>query len=298
VNIDVARFKINAVSELTGISQDVLRVWERRYGAVTPLRTEGGTRLYSNTDIWRFTLLRQGVAKGYSIGRIVHLSNEELEKLRRKTTPRKNLSDPHAATVSRFIDYIGEMNFESAHAELVKAVAIFPPAELIEKVFAPILSGVGDYWQHGEFGVAEEHLASNVLRSVMISIDGRHKNARSAFSLVLATPAGERHEFGLMLSAISAALRNFRVIYLGLETPAEEIARTVRLTASGVVGLSVVAPHNELTSAELTKLDLFLPAETRVVVGGSGSRHYREMIESYGWKIAGSFADLDPKMLI
>ena len=96
---DRARFKINAVSELTGISQDVLRMWERRYSAVTPFRTAGGTRLYSNTNIWRFTLLRRGVAKGYSIGRIVKLSNEELEKLQRKAPMAPDDPDRGAARI-------------------------------------------------------------------------------------------------------------------------------------------------------------------------------------------------------
>jgi DNA-binding transcriptional MerR regulator/methylmalonyl-CoA mutase cobalamin-binding subunit len=290
---DRARFKINAVSELTGVSQDVLRIWERRYGAVTPVRTSGGTRLYSDTDIWRFTLLRRGVAKGYSIGRIVKLSNEELEKLQRKAPVAPDVSDPHAASVGKFINCIAEMKFEDAYAVLAKAVDTFPPRELIEKVFGPILTEIGTYWQHGEFGVAEEHLASNVLRAVLISIDGVKQSSNADHSIVLATPAGERHELGLMLAAISAALKNWRVVYLGLETPAEEIARTVRLTASDIVGLSVMGPHNDLTHGELTKLDLFLPAETVVIIGGGGARHYQELLTSFGWSTASGFDALE-----
>jgi DNA-binding transcriptional MerR regulator len=289
VSKNLARFKINAVSELTGISQDVLRVWERRYAAVTPQRTEGGTRLYSDLDVWRFTLLRQGVAKGHSIGRIVKLSNEELEKLRRKSAPQHDATDAHSATVGRFIDHISEMDFESARTELAAAVAKFPPAELIGKIFTPILIEIGDYWQHGEFGVAEEHLASNVLRSVLISIDGFSNHPSTKGSVVLATPEGERHEFGLMLSAIAAALRQWRVVYLGLETPAEEIARTVRLTNSALVGISIVGPRSELTKNELNKLDLFLPAETRVIVGGGGADQYAPEVTSFGWAIALDF---------
>ena len=283
---DRPRFKINVVSELTGISQDVLRVWERRYDAVTPQRTEGGTRLYSDSDIWRFTLLRKGVAKGHSIGRLVDLSNEELEKLERKRSRVPQTPGTHGAVVASFIDHISGMNFEAAQAELAAAVGRFSTAELIEQVFGPILVAVGDNWQHGEFGVAEEHLASNVLRSVMITIDAPERGDKPERSVVLATPEGERHEFGLMLTAISAALRHWRVVYLGLETPAEEIARTVRLTGSELVGLSIAAPRSELTASELLKLDMFLPRTTRVVAGGAGAGDYRDVIEEFGWSIA------------
>lgn len=285
------RFKINAVSELTGVSPDVLRVWERRYAAVTPHRTSGGTRLYDDADVWRIMLLRRGIAKGYSIGRIVNLPNEELEKLRRRAERPVRPHDPHAAIVNRFINYISEVKFEAAESELAAAVEQFPTGVLIEKIFSPILIEIGNCWQHGEFGVAEEHLASNVLRSVLISIGKSRLPDECSRAAVLATPEGERHEFGLMLSALSAALSGWRIVYLGLETPAEEIARTVRLTESRVVGLSIVAPPSEITRTELIKLDLFLPPETAVVVGGGGARIYHAEIDAFGWTAADSFED-------
>ena len=67
------RYPIRAVSKLTGIGIDTLRAWERRHGAVTPLR-DGRGRMYTNDDIARLRLLRSAVEEGHSIGRLAELS--------------------------------------------------------------------------------------------------------------------------------------------------------------------------------------------------------------------------------
>src|SRR5687768_11395483 len=76
-----ARHPIAVVSERTGLSQDILRVWERRYGAVSPTRTESGERLYSDADVARLRLLDAAVAAGRRISRVATLSTTELEAL-------------------------------------------------------------------------------------------------------------------------------------------------------------------------------------------------------------------------
>src|SRR6185369_638101 len=75
------KYMIGAVTRLTGLSADVVRVWERRYGAIRPVRSEAGTRLYSEADIARLRHLRQAVEKGLNIGQAARLSAEELNKV-------------------------------------------------------------------------------------------------------------------------------------------------------------------------------------------------------------------------
>jgi DNA-binding transcriptional MerR regulator len=74
-----ARYRIGAVCRLTGISQHVLRVWEKRYAVVEPLRSETDRRLYRESDIHRLSLLKSLVDRGQAIGSIADLDNDALE---------------------------------------------------------------------------------------------------------------------------------------------------------------------------------------------------------------------------
>lgn len=73
-------YKIGAVSKITNIPVDTLRIWERRYSAVVPTRSKNADRLYKASDINRLTLIKMLVDKSHSIGTVAHLSNDELSK--------------------------------------------------------------------------------------------------------------------------------------------------------------------------------------------------------------------------
>ena len=80
-------YRIGAVSRLTGISPDTLRIWERRYAAVTPERSPGGGRLYGADDIARLRLMKQLVDGGDSIGAVATLGHDELQARLAETRP-------------------------------------------------------------------------------------------------------------------------------------------------------------------------------------------------------------------
>lgn len=73
-------YRIGAVSRLTGVTQDALRVWERRYGVVEPQRSEGGDRLYSREDVTRLTLIKRLVDAGHAISRVARLTLKQLQQ--------------------------------------------------------------------------------------------------------------------------------------------------------------------------------------------------------------------------
>src|SRR5437868_1909438 len=78
---DTARHPIAVVAERTGLSQDVLRVWERRYGAVHPARASGGQRLYTDADVERLALLSAATRAGRSIAQVATLETSALAAL-------------------------------------------------------------------------------------------------------------------------------------------------------------------------------------------------------------------------
>jgi DNA-binding transcriptional MerR regulator/methylmalonyl-CoA mutase cobalamin-binding subunit len=293
---DQPRYRIGAVTKLTGLSADVVRVWERRYGAIRPARTEGGSRLYSEAEVSRLRRLRQATEKGHSIGQVAKLSETDLVQLIGEWQQRANAPDPYTALRERFLEAIARLDVVTADLELSRAATLFPARSLIKNVVAPILDEVGERWAHKEFGVAHEHVATGLLRNLLSALFRLYPPTEHAETIVMATPAGERHEFGLLLAALLAATRGWRVVYLGADLPAEEIARTIRLTKSRYLGLSVIASDNAETGKELEELARLLSSQTRVWIGGEDAPRHRDLIERANWVLVPDLDDFDDRL--
>src|SRR5919205_4676485 len=156
----VGKYRIGAVTRLTGLSADVVRVWERRYGAVRPARSEAGTRLYSDADIARLRQLRQAVEKGHSIGQAARLSEEELRGVVSDLAQATDADSPYTVVRARFLEAITRMDVVTADLEMSRAATLFPARDLIKQIAAPLLEEIGQRWAHREFGVAHEHIAT------------------------------------------------------------------------------------------------------------------------------------------
>jgi len=109
--------------------------------------------------------------------------------------------------------------------------------DALSHVVLPYLHGVGERWAHGSIGVAQEHFASNVLRSRLSVLMGACDNKAGPLA-VLACSQGEHHEFGLMATAIVLSRLGWRICYLGANTPTTELALTCRTLAPEVVILT------------------------------------------------------------
>ena len=291
------KYRIGAVSRLTGLSTDVVRVWERRYGAIRPARSDGGSRLYSDADIARLRRLRQAVEKGHAIGQVAALPESELEQLTGSHQPQADeIGDPYRATCERFLEAIARMDVIAADAELARAATLFPARVLVKNIVAPLLVEIGERWAHKEYGIANEHVASNLLRNLLSSLFRLYPPSDSAESIVMATPSGERHEFGLLLAALVAATRGWRVVYLGVDLPAIEIVRAVRLSRSRYLALSIAAPPDEKTDREIVAIADQLSPNTRVWMGGSEAERYRDLVDHANWTLIRDLDDLDDRL--
>jgi DNA-binding transcriptional MerR regulator len=289
------KYMIGTVTKLTGLSVDVVRVWERRYGAIRPQRSDGGTRLYSDADVSRLNRLRHAVELGHSISQAAKLSESELDELVSDAGNVRVEADPHFAMRERFMEAIQAMDVSAAEKELTVAATLFPPAELVKRFIAPILHEVGERWARKQFGIAHEHLASELLRGLLSSLLRVHSSSATTDALILATLEGERHEFGLLLAALLAAAKRWRVIYLGVEVPASELALAARLTGATVLGLSIPTAAPRIDD-ELDALAKLLPATTRVLIGGAEAIRHRPLIERTNWILVRDLADLDDRL--
>jgi len=289
------KYLIGTVTKLTGLSIDVVRVWERRYGAVIPARSDGGTRLYSDADVLRLIRLRRAVEKGHSISQAARLSEPELDDLIRDPVISRVDVDPYRNVRDRFIEAVQNLNVVAADLELTRAVTLFPAPEFVKRIVAPILAEVAERPAHKEFSVANERIATALLRGVLYSLARLYRPSENARTLVLATPADDRDEFGLLPAAVLAAIHGWRVVYLGADLPAAEIAPVVRSTKAHVLALSLTTERRR-ADQELDAISRLVGPPTRVWIAGSEAIRHRELIDRANWVLIRDLDELDDRL--
>ena len=272
-NRDV-RYPLRAVIRRTGLTADVIRAWERRYGAVNPSRSEGGQRLYSESDVVRLALLRKAAADGHSIGEIARLDSAALEVLAtqgRAGHGRPDDGSAAALVVAEAIAATESLDQSTLEAVLKRAVLTLGATRFIDSIAADVLRQVGDRWHAGTLAPFHEHLASDTVRRVLAWVSDAYEPERRAPCVVVATPAGEYHELGAMIAAAAASEESWRVVYLGANLPAADIAAAAKAVSADVVALSLVYGNGGAATREIVETARALPDGVALVVGGAAA---------------------------
>ena len=264
-----ARYRIGAVARMTGVSTHALRAWERRYGTLQPVRTPAGDRLYTDADVDRVRLLKALIGYGYAISDLANLSASDLSRMLNEHRAVPVTGVPADEIARRYVDAIEAMDLEGAERVLARASSSLGPGRFIRDVIVPVLRSVGQLWEQGTLCVAQEHVASTLVRDHIGALLRSHSSRAFARRTVIATtPAGELHELGALMAAVVAAIRGCRTVYLGPSLPAAEIANAAKLSGAELVLLSCVSDDDSSLSDELVELARALPASTRVLLGG------------------------------
>lgn len=303
---------IRVVVKRTGLSADVLRVWERRYGAVQPQRTDGDRRLYSDEDIERLLLLRRATDAGRSIGQVAGLATAELRDLVRQDEAAGLAAPParpgragqpradrpaDSAEAERLLDdafeAVAALDADRLEDALQRGRLSLSHTVLLERVLVPLLHRIGDTWREGTLRIAHEHLASAVVRTFLSALADGLRAPDDAPLLLVATPAGQMHELGAMMAAAAAASEGWRILYLGCNLPAEEIGAAARQADVRAVALSVVHPEGDRRlHDEMRRLARAMPEDVPVLVGGGASSSYRATLLECGFSHLETLPDL------
>lgn len=272
---------VRLVSQRTGLSPHVLRVWERRYGVVTPTRSEGGQRLYSDQDIERLTLLRRATEAGRNIGQLAGLSNAALADLVRAdevARPEAALTGSGPELVAAGLRAIERMDGAELEHLLRRGLGALGIAGMVDTQVVPLMVEVGERWHAGAYNTAQEHLASAVVHQVLGEV--LHTLERVAGEdavrrILVATPRGQRHGLGALVVAVSAAALGWRVSYLGTDLPTPDILRAAELIDPDAIALSITYPADDAALAgELKKLCKALPPRCALLLGGASAPAY------------------------
>jgi DNA-binding transcriptional MerR regulator/methylmalonyl-CoA mutase cobalamin-binding subunit len=276
------------VSERTGLSADVLRAWERRYAVVTPSRSPGGQRWYSEEDVARLRLLARAVERGRSISAVARLDTATLTTIVRaeevatlaRTTPHAMVAEPFLADALAAVEALDGAALETTLRQATLRLSI---DQLLDGVVAPLVRTTGDRWHAGSMTPAHEHLATASVRRLLGWLTDEYGTAPDAPAVLVTTPAGQLHELGAALAAATAAAMGWRVVYLGPNLPASVIADAARVSGARAIALSVVFPEDDpLMDGELRALRAALPESIDVVVGGSATNAYRPTLHAIG----------------
>jgi DNA-binding transcriptional MerR regulator/methylmalonyl-CoA mutase cobalamin-binding subunit len=262
-------YSIKAVAEATGLTVETLRAWERRYRVIEPKRGAGGHRLYTTHDVSRLRRLHETTARGHSIGKIAHLSNDALSRL---LSDHPATADDAAAQalIERILAAVDKYRPAECDQVMAMAFALLSPFEVVRNVISPALREIGERWHRGEISIAQERIASNCARRQLTALLHTFNSMANGPAVVFATLSGERHELGaLMYAALAASLR-LRTYYLGPDLPAEEAARCALKINATAVAVSLVV-HDQLEAAlvQLHTLRRQLPDEVEMWLGGA-----------------------------
>jgi DNA-binding transcriptional MerR regulator len=224
------RVRIGELSRRTGVSIDLLRVWERRYGVLTPERTSGGQRLYSVGDEQRIRAMQAHLTSGLSAGEAARL-----------VTRSGGLAASARELAESLVAALDDLDEAAAHAALDRAFSELGVESALTDVLMPYLRELGDRWACAEVTPAEEHFASRLLHARLLGA-ARGWDRGSGPRALLACPPGEDHDLALISFGIALARRGWRITFLGASTPIGAIQQMVGEMDVEVVVLAATTP--------------------------------------------------------
>jgi len=280
--------RIGELARRTGVSPELLRAWERRYGLLRPARTQGGYRLYTAADEARIRRMRAYLARGVAAAEAARLAvDAEAQATSAQTAPddaetpgQTDASTPAAppaeappprpplrAAASDLAGALDRFEEAEAHDVFDRLLAAYQAETVLRDLLIPYLHDLGERWARGEVSVAQEHFASNLLRGRLLGLARGWGQGRGPTAL-LACPPGEQHELGLLAFGITLHRRGWRIVYLGPDTPIASIRDAAAGVAPELVVLAATVPGPLVAHADAIAA---LARQTLVALGGAGA---------------------------
>ena len=267
---------IGALSRATQIPVETLRTWERRYGALRPIRKPSGHRIYPVSAVEHLRRVSRLLARGHRPAEVLSLGDADLDALL-ALDPGSEApgGGPHRTTeesVQALLDATHALDRRALLHELRAAWVRFGPVPFLDHVAGAFLGEVGRAWESGALEVRHEHFASACLSDFLRAVREPYDQRARGPGVVAAMLPDESHEGGLLMVAALLAVRGRRVLYLGPRTPVAEIAAAARSPGVEAIAISVsAATPTRRAAANLAALRRAAPSRTRIWVGGAGA---------------------------
>jgi DNA-binding transcriptional MerR regulator len=262
------RLRIGELSRRLGVSAELLRAWERRYGLLEPERSDGGFRLYGDADEERVRLMQAHLANGVSAAQAARLALAG-------ERPRDVADQPAAASGEAAHEAIDALRraLESydevtAHAVIDSLLASFTLDTVVRDVLMPYLHDLGDRWESGAVSVAQEHYASSILRGRLLGLARGWGQGRGPRAVLACAPA-EQHDLALITFGLALRSRGWRITFLGQDTPVAELIRTAESLRPELVVVTATTTRRLIAAADgLEELQHIAP----LAIAGPGAK--------------------------
>jgi DNA-binding transcriptional MerR regulator len=247
--------RIGELSRRLGVSDHVLRAWERRYGLLRPVRSAGGFRLYSEADVDRVRRMQAHLSQGLSAAEAARAAIDE------------DRPGPNGRDIGDLVQHDGltgalqaltlaldGFDEPTAHAVLDRLLSTLTVETVLRDVVLPYLHELGERWQQGTVSIAQEHFATNVIRGRLASL-GRGWGHGHGPRAVLACVPGELHDLALLAFGIVLNRNGWRIEYFGANTPIGDLVRMAGVNRPDLVVLAATRPERfDGLAEDLTRL--------------------------------------------
>jgi MerR family transcriptional regulator, light-induced transcriptional regulator len=278
--MNTAQFNIAAVERDTGLSKDVLRMWERRYGFPLPERDSNGERCYSVAQVERLRLIKRLMDAGHRPGKLIATPEADLLSLApRRPADRRPDSPTASAGLDALLALIKSHDALAYQQAMLQRLARQGLLGFVQDTVAPLTRQVGEAWEDGRIEVFEEHLfteqTKRLLRQAIAALPGGNRNSPR---VLLTSAPNELHVMGLLMAEAVLTLEGAECIPLGTQMPSREICRAATAHRADVVALSfsVAFPQRQIADL-LQQLRQTLPTTVALWAGGGGVKRLNQI---------------------
>ena len=272
MNVDqeqpAAVLRIGELSRRLGVSDHVLRAWERRYGLLHPVRSAGGFRLYSENDVRRVRRMQAHLGQGLSPAEAARAAIHEERAAPATAEVAGQRRDRRPADAARELAAALDTHDEpAAQAILDELLSTLTMETVVRDVVLPYLRELGERWQRGDIGVADEHFASNVIRGRLAGLARGWGHGRGPRALLACMP-GELHDMALLAFGVVLNRNGWRISYLGADTPLDDLIQAAQATRPDLVVVTATTGERfDGVIADLSRLAVVAP----LALGGAGA---------------------------
>jgi len=255
--VEVGALRIGEFARRVGVSPELLRAWERRYGLLQPIRSDGGFRLYTSEDAERVSRMRHALDEGLSAA-------EAARRALAQARPAEGALDDAR---ERLLAAARTYDEAAVHSVIDQSLAGFSLETVLRELILPVLRAIGEEWERGTLEVGQEHFISNLVRERLLALARLWGRGGGPLAILACAP-GERHDIGLIAFGLVLRSHGWRILFLGADTPLATLRGAVDQTDPRlVVVASMDGALLETASSDLRRLARSAP----LVLSGGGA---------------------------
>ena len=284
-------YPIRQVSKQTGLPAYLIRVWESRYSAVSPQRSNGNRRVFCESDITKLKLLSKAVENGHSISQVAALSHEELmavvgiDSFETRHAIGGNETDSMQAEsyIQKSLKLVAELDINGLQDILDTAAVNLTRPTVILDFIVPLFSKTRQLVQSGKLRLISLNAATLILQSYMWDLLRNSVVSDSAPKIVVGTPTGQRSEIVALALALNAVESGYRSLYFGSNLPAKDLAAAVKSNGAQAVALYIDDSKVERSvESEIEKLQESLDDNINILICTNDNSAMSELIRFNG----------------